>query len=159
MQRVIASVLHSYTGNYAIVNRSIGHTDADGNTAFPSSVKIGDATYEVTGCSGSENHEIWTPANREGEKSLPGWLRGYKVTFATSGTFKEGDKLSVEDEVPAETELKVMGNVAPLPEVPPEVVLPFGVAPDPVEAPAIPPEAEDAPSGVEPPLDNPEGSE
>lgn len=138
MQRVIASVLHS-DGGSVIVDRSIGSVDADGNAVFPSEVQIAGATYGVDGCGGSENHEVWTPANREGEKSLPGWLRGYKITLSTSGVFKPGDKVSIEESVPEQTEAKVMGNVAP--------------------PPVIPPETDTAPGGVESPLDNPEEPE
>lgn len=126
MKRVIAQVVAN--GKELIVDRPVG-----GNA-----VQINGIPYVVESCGDSRNHEVWT----EGEKPVPGWVQGYKVTIDGEGLFVVGDKVTIEEAVPEPTSEPVMGNDAPA-----------------VEAPAIPPEADTAPSGVESPLDNPEESE
>lgn len=125
MKRVIAQVVANGVGSDLIVDRRVGGNE----------VKINGIPYEVLGCGDQQNHEIWT----EGEKPIPGWVRGYKVTLSSDGLYRVGDKITIEEPDP---------EPEPVPEVDDQD--------DEEEVPEIPPDADTAPSGVESPLDNPQ---
>jgi len=88
MDRVIAQVVLGATGNSFLVDRDIGQVGV---------LKVAGKQFQVEGVQGQQDHEIWHPANRDGEVATPGWIKGYKVTVSEAATFRKGDKVTVQE--------------------------------------------------------------